>query len=1437
MAITNARSRPGNLPARPQHTVVKGWRPYLAQPKLNESLRTTKLDSQDRSSPSRAHQLSNAIVHNRHAAASFKPIFSESVGEPSKREQYRPQADDKSSVTSNSTETSRKRNLCHYASCRQPENPILGSLVKCMRTGCRRSFHDRCGNTSTPVAARTAKENFVCSRCLRDGYSKIGTNWPTKPSSVSGHYTSKDQASAESTRAGDASRVINGTVATGPRPGAQAISVGRAIDFSSDDGDSGRNTGSYEAVGAKRRKIDTSDERRSLEHEIAPATAISPERSQVLALSEGPRLFDIIDNASIAPSDEAVEVPEKVTQDETGPTAEIKEVPEKDSVHVPAAELEDLPEKESVHVSVDEAPQRPSPRERKGLEEPVPSPKSGVNRVTAAPTSELKTSDLQHTTTFDLPSGTSCVHEDSQIHPDRRSMVQLPPPEVPPNQPLSMKRRADIELDLNKKTIADCASPNIIYLETARRYKGITCRHWLIKNAECKSEESPEKCHFAHKETDYVQPMNRHSWRAKAFTCFDFSQGRSCSQVSCHFSHLDTGLYVTSAGHASMKHVTCAHWKARGSCTRGESCNWAHKDTGVYVSMDNKLINPQEIARYAAMRQESREGHQKPQPNKPILQNSESVIAENRVTNSPGPSVGQPSLRSALPTPEYSPISATRSVFSPIHGVDTPFSPQPSINSDAMQSIADATQAKPDATPETGQTPVQAQPSQVPSATKPNPQKRGPAWANGDPRGMTKMMRMAKGAVTNDIASLTSSSQAQTVDSTKEGTKSVITGLRTCAGTDCKTTVMGSIYCSLCLRFKYAGQLAIEGGHPEGTGTNARKELAQQQSSLDVAMNETAAHIIEESESSPAKRRDSGSTLRLAAKRIEPPLLMVGHLDDVSDVPGQAVPGPVHAAGSTKHQGAEIPSEESDARLGVRGDKQQDGPSSQPATSPSTDEQATALSNSTAATSVEEIVPSLPPTVKSVFESGTTNPLSSLSATQKRFKRCEKCQSTHNRCLHGASGDLDPQRCQDYMLSIRGREADHGRSIADIEAIRRAAAAASVVTKGGQNAQDSESDDDRPLIDRRRRQLIATTGEQPTQQPSGLVSKTFSQDMSDSDDDRPLAQRRVSGRQKDDSHLRLAVIPRTQAKNVREQQLSGPDASASSAKIDSNRIQALDESRAPEKQHADALRHPVVPEHAFVSKDNLNPFSQAKPPARNEPQPTLSAPYKSSVPLSAAGSLPQYQARADSASGAVQLDLDSVIAKLKEKGITFEDDSDEEMEEATNPTTDKHLLSWQGLQRSNNLFDIAPMLRREPLVRYQSKTKNLKTKSGEVLAQQMQKNVAQFGNDHPHRIHRREGQLRTAKTAPRRDLTNLNWKDYNPNKDESVVISIEEYMGLPVDPIFVRENGGRDLPADPAVDDGELAFKDGKREREQLVNGANRRTRGLGVDTRWYFAR
>ena len=240
----------------------------------------------------------------------------------------------------------------------------------------------------------------------------------------------------------------------------------------------------------------------------------------------------------------------------------------------------------------------------------------------------------------------------------------------------------------------------------------------------------------------------------------------------------------------------------------------------------------------------------------------------------------------------------------------------------------------------------------------------------------------------------------------------------------------------------------------------------------------------------------------------------------------------------------------------------------------------------------------------------------------------------------------------------------------------------------------------------------------------------------------------------------------------------------------------------------DATISTVLPDYAFVAKDNLDPFQMVQ----NE--------IKATMPISSARIEPDARPSF------------GTISRLKAKGVIFEEDSaDEEMQDSP-PRMETIRFPWQSVNQSPSLFDVAPMLRpagSDPGIPIRGPKKTLKMKPEEVLDWQLCQRRAQFGADHAHRVLQRRGSERVIETTRMQDHSTQRWRHPLDNVvPEEVHVTAEEYFGLPAEAVV-----------DQAImqHSNELAFKDAERERESQKNSRSRARRTQEANKRWYMTR
>lgn len=364
-------------------------------------------------------------------------------------------------------------------------------------------------------------------------------------------------------------------------------------------------------------------------------------------------------------------------------------------------------------------------------------------------------------------------------------------------------RQSPMQSSMSSPSVAqDLRALRSSALRTAMRYQGIMCRHWL--RGSCKNQSSPERCHFAHRETEFLQPSGSTATKARAFTCPRWLDEEHCHNYDCTFSHKDTGLYVHSKLYTpSMKHVTCAHWLMKGFCVNGDKCNWAHQDTGIHVHPDNSLKEPGLVARAIqglavqdsltqllpdeASPQELVSG----QEASPTHVSSQTHAAGR--APSPAPSTGK-----ITESESYSPVSDIRRPASPVHGVDTPYSPRPSVDSDHdLEPGGDLVRQDVTAHPPSG-----SEATELKTAT---PTKHL-ARRSRDPR--LNAERMKRGLLSDTTVAVsrgrvepsTEGNENHLQPPRKESARKLTAGLKNCQIPACKAVIYNATLCSVCQR-------------------------------------------------------------------------------------------------------------------------------------------------------------------------------------------------------------------------------------------------------------------------------------------------------------------------------------------------------------------------------------------------------------------------------------------------------------------------------------------------------------------------------------------------------------------------------------------------------------------------------------------------------------
>ena len=398
----------------------------------------------------------------------------------------------------------------------------------------------------------------------------------------------------------------------------------------------------------------------------------------------------------------------------------------------------------------------------------------------------------------------------------------------------------------------------------------------------------------------------------------------------------------------------------------------------------------------------------------------------------------------------------------------------------------------------------------------------------------------------------------------------------------------------------------------------------------------------------------------------------------------------------------------------------------------------------------------------------------SILKLQIKRPRCSNCAMSHKKCLHDSSGKLDPARCAEYLEERKNFPKGQG-SFDDMHLARIKGAAK--LYRSARGAETSSEEDN-----------YTNDGDaehQSSEEPVAPASPSSSED--------PLGN---------------IVTHSDHRPKPRPGRLDGTNSSASSA------------DKAKEK--SPAVQAPI-----------LTP-AQTPTPASQGPAVAPSQQTPSKAPLQ-----PE---------PAPKPDHRKLLAMLKKRGVQFEsdtdEDSDEEMEDANPSATAQPTFSWPPKESSLNLFDVAPALR--PPVKPATTVQKPSTSSPKLRAglckKDLWKNLSQiqcaerrakFGN--PHKIVERDVAPRMVKTtvqqdAPMTEQQRLKFHVPDLVKKE-IVMPFERFLRMPEEPVVVRERTRRE----GGKVEFDLAFRDGKRERERAVTLAGRKVRESGE--RWPFAR
>ena len=385
--------------------------------------------------------------------------------------------------------------------------------------------------------------------------------------------------------------------------------------------------------------------------------------------------------------------------------------------------------------------------------------------------------------------------------------------------------------------------------------------------------------------------------------------------------------------------------------------------------------------------------------------------------------------------------------------------------------------------------------------------------------------------------------------------------------------------------------------------------------------------------------------------------------------------------------------------------------------------------------------------------------------------RCCTCRKHHKSCLHDEAGHMDPARCADYLERVKHGSRKHDNYWSSrLPEIR---AAAKRYTNG-EYEEDSEPDDNSDGLEiwQDAAESMVPASPSSSEDPLGHIDSSTTQGL------RP-----------------------------RSGKLDGAHSNSSST----------------EKTKARTLQaHPAIPTPAHTPSPAVGgaeiPITQ-QTPSKAATQPTSKSPKR---------------------------DLKKALGWLRKRGVQFDsgDDSDEDMED-TRPSATAQPFSWPPKASSHDLFEVAPALRPppEPTASIQkAAAPSIPNLRAGLSKKELWKNLssiqcaerrARYGN--PHKVLDRALPSQMVKTTIQEEapLTEQQRLAFHVPAVETkeVKIPFETFLGMPEEPIVVRENTFRNREG--KVVEFDLAFRDGKKSLGVTVGG---RMMGDGK-MRWPFAR
>ena len=388
-------------------------------------------------------------------------------------------------------------------------------------------------------------------------------------------------------------------------------------------------------------------------------------------------------------------------------------------------------------------------------------------------------------------------------------------------------------------------------------------------------------------------------------------------------------------------------------------------------------------------------------------------------------------------------------------------------------------------------------------------------------------------------------------------------------------------------------------------------------------------------------------------------------------------------------------------------------------------------------------------------------------------RHCHQCADSHKKCLHSQNGQLDPAKCYEYLREIQSFPKKQGSFTyrAQLEKIEEAA----------RRYRASSTDQDSDISDLTELPEEALTDPDENEKETAATSPASSEDLL----------QRFMGKPK-------------------------PNA-GSPAKND---VRSSGVARTVEQSTLASMPTPAhTPSPALPRPER--PLREATPPAASR--------------------------KRRSAAPEQNQDHSELLNALRKRGIQFDSDtdSDDEMEEIPpQQGTSSDLLGLKPKATSQDLFEVSPFLRPQastlrnpdpPIIASTSRAAMSKKQLWKSLLQrQCAERRSKYGN--PHQLLSQDMPSRTVRTTVEQELP-LSAEDranfvVPMRVDRRVDMPFEKFMRMPEEPVVVREKVVRERGK---VVEFELAYREGKRDREGVVSLAGRRVRDSGE--RWPFAR